>query len=111
MTTDEVVDLLTAAAAYDRRTVGRGDVLAWTEVAHRARWTFAEALSAMHQHFATSTEYLMPGHITTLIKAERRQPPRYQRLALRGGPLPASDETREAAMAEIRRTLGTEVTT
>lgn len=105
MTSEEIIDLLTAAAAYDRRTVGEGDVHAWHEVAGRAGWTFHAALVALHQHFATSTDWLMPGHITTLVRAERRQPARFNRRALRGGPLPAAHETREAAMQEIRRVL------
>lgn len=105
MTDDEIIDLLTAAAAYDRRTVGEGDVLAWLEVAREGRWTFPEALAAIHTHFAHSTAWLMPAHVTELIRQERRQPPRHNRLALRGGPLPATDQTRTAAMAEIRRVL------
>lgn len=75
LTTDDVIDLLTLAAAYDRRTVGAADVAAWTDAARRGRWTRDQALDAVKAHYATSTAWLMPGHVAELIRAERRQPP------------------------------------
>lgn len=106
MTPAEVIDLLTVITMYDRRTVGETDVHAWHDAAQRARWTLPEATEAAKKHFATSRDtWLMPGHITELIRTERRQPAPYQPRALRGGPLPATDQTRTTAMNEIRRIL------
>lgn len=72
LTPDQVIDLLTAAASYDRRKVGKADVAAWSEAARRGRWTFEDALDAVFEHFTNSTEWLMPGHITTRIRAARQ---------------------------------------
>lgn len=65
----ETATLLALAAAFDRRTVGEADVAAWA-AALRAL-PFAEARDAIVQHYATSTAWLMPGHITALV-TERR---------------------------------------
>lgn len=65
--------LLAAAMAYDNRKPGDAAVLAWMEAATRARWTFPSALEAIHQHYATSTEFLMPGHITARVRAAREE--------------------------------------
>ena len=102
MNRNEVVDLLTAASAYDRRTIGEGDVRAWSEAANRAGWTFEKALDALHDHFASTSKWLMPGHITERLRLQSRQPaPADQVLALETAP--ASPERRAALMAEIRK--------
>lgn len=105
MNDDEIVDLLTAVAAYDRRTGGKGDVIAWRAAAHAAGWTFEEALAAVAEHFAHSTAWLMPAHVTAIIKAHRRD--RAERYAHRGLPAapPASPETRQRIMAELTARL------
>jgi hypothetical protein len=75
MTPDQIVDLLTIATAYDRRTVGEGDVHAWLDSARRGRWTFDEAAEAVKAYYATTIAdrpFVMPSHITHLIKAERQ---------------------------------------
>jgi len=101
MTTDEVIDLLTVLATYDRRTVGRADVLAWHESAKRAGWTFDEALDAAHDHHAERTDWCKPGHITERIRASRKSdmPPRF--VPQLDGPEAADDETRGRYMATI----------
>lgn len=98
MTEDEIRGLLAAAMAYDNRRPGDANVAAWMEAAARARWTFAEALEAIHAHYATSTAFLMPGHITELIRAGRRQPATYRELDAAS---PASVEHRERMKALI----------
>lgn len=65
----ETATLLALAASFDRRTVGEADVVAWA-AALRAL-AFVEARDAVVQHYATSTAWLMPGHITALV-TERR---------------------------------------
>ncbi|QMU19331.1 hypothetical protein [Gordonia rubripertincta] len=103
MNRNEVVDLLTAASAYDRRTIGEGDVRAWSEAATRAGWTFEKALDALHDHFASTSKWLMPGHITERIRLSTRQPaPANEVLSLSAAP-PASAERRAELMAEIRK--------
>ncbi|MCF3939929.1 hypothetical protein [Gordonia tangerina] len=103
MNRNEVIDLLTAASAYDRRTIGEGDVVAWSEAAHRAGWTFPKALDALHEHYAKTSQWLMPGHITERLRLVSRQPaPVSDVLALDAAP-PASAERRAELMAEIRK--------
>lgn len=90
MTNDEVVELLQFACTYDRRTIGKTDVVAWLDAARRGRWTAEMAQDALREHYARSTAFVMPGHITELLRASRRQPADYaeQRKAL---PRPAVD--------------------
>lgn len=87
-TTDDAIDLLTLAAAYDRRTIGQGDVHAWHDAATRAGWTRDAAFEAVKAHYATSTAWLMPGHVTDRIRADRRQPPPLREVL---GALPPSE--------------------
>lgn len=72
MTEDEIIDLLTLAAAYDRRTVGDADVEAWNAVASTSGWTFPVARKALVEHFKTSTKPIMPADINTIIAAQRK---------------------------------------
>jgi hypothetical protein len=67
--------LLAAAVAYDNRRPGDGNIRAWIEAADRGRWNYEEALEALHQHYAESTDFLMPGHITQRLRSARRLPP------------------------------------
>lgn len=71
MTEDEVIDLLSMAAAFDSRTIGEADVAAWQAVADSCGWTSATARRALVEHHGHSTTRLVPGHITALIEAER----------------------------------------
>lgn len=72
LTDPEVRRLLAAVMAYDNRKPGQATVLAWTEASTRGRWTYAEALEAVHAHFAERSEWLMPGMVTAAIKAARQ---------------------------------------
>lgn len=99
MTPDEVIDLLTLAAAYDRRTVGQADIEAWMDAARRAHWTAAEAHEAVKTHYAHAVQFVMPGHVTDLIRAERRKQASSHDVL--GPAAPASPETRERMRAII----------
>jgi hypothetical protein len=100
LTRDETVDLLTAIAAYDNRKPNAAALMAWGKAAELGRWTFPEALDAVHEHFAASTEYLMPAHITALVKAARQdRAMRDEALALEAGPVDA------AAAATVQRAV------
>lgn len=68
MTEPEVRRLLAAAMAYDNRKPGEANIAAWTEAANRGRWTFDDALEAVHEHYARSSVFLMPAHITKAIR-------------------------------------------
>lgn len=72
LTDAEVRLLLGHAMAYDARLQpGEATVAAWTEASRRGRWTYDEALEVTHQHYAESTDWLMPGTITQRIRSAR----------------------------------------
>lgn len=99
MTEQEIRQLLAVAMAYDNRKPGDMNVMAWTEAANRGRWSFEAALEAIHAHYAQSTDFLMPAHITTLIRHAMRQPAPFKELP----PVePASEETRARVMELVR---------
>lgn len=104
-TESEIRQLLAIAMAYDHRKPGDSQVMAWHEAARRARWTFDEAREAILNHFATSTEYLMPGHVTTAIRERRSQPP--PRAALPAAPLnPANPDRIREIIRDLAARLG-----
>jgi len=74
MTEQEIRALLAVAMAYDNRKPGQATVAAWTEAATRGRWAFDDAVEAVHAHFAESTEWLMPAHVTQRLRAQRSGP-------------------------------------
>lgn len=82
MNLEETIDLLTTAAAYDRRTVGKTDAVAW----HAAvgDLPFGDAQAAVIGHYTDCNDWLMPGHVRQRVKAMRAD-----RLARH--PLPAPD--------------------
>lgn len=102
MTETEVRALLAAAVAYDNRRPSKANITAWEEAANRARWTFQAALDAIHDHYAESTAFLMPGHVTARIAENRERagtwPPPYAALPAAA---PADDTTRRRIMAMV----------
>jgi hypothetical protein len=70
MTLDETIDLLTAAAAFDQRTVGQADAMAW----HAAvgDLDFGDAQAAMIGHYRDTRDRVMPADIRKRVKAIRR---------------------------------------
>lgn len=105
MTEAEIRKLYAIAMAYDNRKLSNAGITAWWEQAERNRWTFDEAREAIHRHHATSTEFLMPAHVTTLIRAERRQPAPVRQLALPAAP-PAQQGTIRRVVSDLARQLG-----
>lgn len=69
LTRDQVIDLLTCAAAYDRRTIGETDVAAWTLAI--GDLPFADAQAAIVAHYSETTDWLMPAHVRTRVKQAR----------------------------------------
>lgn len=102
MNESEVRALLAAAMAYDNRKPGEANVAAWMEAANRGRWSFEDALEAVHQHHVTSTAFLMPAHITAIVRAKMRQPTPFAELE---ASQPASRETAGRFAALIRDTF------
>lgn len=75
MNQSEVIDILTLAQAYDKRTLGEVDAVAWLDIANRGRWTFDEAAEAVRDYYAFSIAerpFIMPSHITNAIRARRQ---------------------------------------
>lgn len=104
MTQDEVVALLKVISHYDKRPASAEELAAWSMSAHLAGWTLAEAVAAVHEHFAFSTEYLKQGHVTKIVQARRDAnragaAPPYKALPAAE---PASEEVRASAMAAAR---------
>lgn len=90
MTRDEIINLLSIAAAYDKRTLGEADIAAWSDAADRGRWTYEQAADAVKAHYAESERWLMPSHVTDRIRSRRAEPAR----ALPSAPERAADEHR-----------------
>ncbi len=71
MTRDDVIDVLTAVAAGDRRTVGHADVEFWQAVMGDLPKTLA--LQAVRNHFRERPGvWLEPGHVVAGVRALRR---------------------------------------
>lgn len=73
MTEDEVLDLLTMIVSYDNRAADDPAIAAWGDAALIGRWTFDEAQAAVRTHYAASTVWLMPAHVTELVHGRRRE--------------------------------------
>lgn len=69
MTPAETAALLAFAAAFDRRTIGETDVLAWQTVLHDI--PFQAAKAAVTAHYATETRWIMPADIRQRVVAHR----------------------------------------
>jgi hypothetical protein len=108
ITTDDVVDLLSVATGYDNRNASTATVLAWTTAGQHARWTREEALAAIHAHYAESTEFLMPAHVTARIRADRQDRAlRAEQAALEAAPAnPAAAERIQRIIDELAERMG-----
>lgn len=103
MNRNEIIELLQVVQSYDNRDIGQTTIAAWHEAAQRGRWTRAAALDAVHEHYATSTDWLMPGHVTPMVRAAMRQPAPASEVTAQLSKAPASEEVRNRAMAEIAK--------
>jgi hypothetical protein len=69
MTPSQTAELLTFCAAFDRRTIGKADVLAWhtvlADIDHEA------AKQAVTQHYAVETRWIMPADIRGAVHRNR----------------------------------------
>jgi hypothetical protein len=70
MTPAETAEALTVAAAFDRRTIGEADVLAWH--AALGDLDLDDVKDAIVGHYRDSRDWLMPADIRTRVKAVAR---------------------------------------
>jgi hypothetical protein len=73
MTPDQIIDLLTLAAAFDQRTVGDADTEAWLAVADVEHWTRELAHRALIEHYRANAARgrVTPAHISDRIREAR----------------------------------------
>lgn len=69
MTPAQTAELLAFAAAFDRRTVGKADVLAWHGVL--GHLDYGAARDAVAGHYATETRWIMPADIREGVRHQR----------------------------------------
>lgn len=105
MTRPEIIDLLSVITAYDNRNASPATVLAWGTAAEIGRWTLPEAIAAVHAHFASSSEWLMPAHVTEHIRARRTQPAPVAELAAPDKPA-ADPQHIRAVVTDLAQRMG-----
>lgn len=107
LTRDQVVSLLQVAQAYDNRNLGTANVHAWHDAADRGRWGFEEAVNAIKAHYAESSEYLLPAHVTARIRWKQQEPPRAaEAIGELPAASPAQPERVRAYVDAVARKLG-----
>ncbi|MFD1505270.1 hypothetical protein FE374_09325 [Georgenia yuyongxinii] len=72
MKPSEAAKVLTYVAAFNGRTVGKTDAMAWADALH-PDVTYEDAKTAVAQHFAESTDWCMPAHINQRVKTIWRE--------------------------------------
>lgn len=85
MTPAETARVLAKCAAYDQRTVGEADVMAWHE--NIGDLDYGDAMEAVRRHYRESTERIMPAHVRQSCRAirnERRRLETHEARALPG---------------------------
>lgn len=100
-----MVQLLQVVQGYDNRTVDGATVSVWSKAAQIGRWSYDAAVEAVHQHYASSTDWLMPAHITRRVRDAARQPAPASEVLQIGGPPPASEETRAWAKKQVEKQI------
>lgn len=84
MNEQEVRRLLAVLMGYDNRKPGTTNILVWMEQARRNGWTYPEAEEAVHRYHETAEQrpFMMPGHVSDLIRQQRAENGRQQRRAI-----------------------------
>lgn len=70
MTPEETGNLLGDCAAYDRRTVGEADVIAWHRII--GDLPYHDCQAAVIAHYTESREWIMPADIRSRVKRAQR---------------------------------------
>jgi len=105
MTEDEVTDLLTYMASFDKRTLGDADIDAWAPIMQDL--PFPDAMEAVARHYGRdSTEFMMPKHIRDGVKAIRAE--RIAKSVIPAPPAELCDNPRayQQALQEATREAG-----
>lgn len=84
MTRAETALLLAQCAAFDRRTIGDADVIAWHAALNDV--AYEDAQTAVVEHYRDSLDYLMPAHVRATVRRMRTA-----RLADGVEPVPVAD--------------------
>ena len=110
MTDDEIIDLLTMIAAYDQRTVGEADVVAWGAVSADQGWTYARAAKAVRVYYGSGGT--KPRITPAIVSQTIDDAVKLIRLRLFRGDLTPPRELRDDPRAEIdwRRQRSREMT-
>lgn len=70
MNLSETALMLAQMQAYDQRTVGESDVIAWQALLVDA--SFQDCQEAIRQHYSESTDRIMPAHVRRLVRDMER---------------------------------------
>jgi len=110
----DIASVLAKAAAFDQRTVGQADILAWHEALHDL--DPADALAAVTRHYASSEVRLMPVHVRRIAldlardrhRAAREEQERLELEAAAADAVTVRDRSAEVAdmLATLRDRLG-----
>jgi hypothetical protein len=111
MTPEETARVLAKCAAFDRRTVGRADILAWHEVL--SDLPVEDALQAVTAWYRERTEWVMPASVRSLAlevadqrrRVELRARIEAERIAIEAVPTEDRSAAVKALLAEVRDAL------
>lgn len=67
----ETAQMLAQMQAYDQRTVGEADVIAWQALLADA--PFEDCQEAIRRHYAEETDRIMPAHVRRLVRDITRE--------------------------------------
>lgn len=101
MTLDETIDLLATCAAYDRRTIGKTDAVAWHAVV--GDLPFDDAQKAVFAHYSESREWIMPADVRTRVKREQAKAAEHSRIRQLLDPAAYRREVEQADQAFMRK--------
>ena len=71
MKPSDAAKLLALAAAFDRRTVGEADAIAWADAL--GGLNPSDCAQVIRDHYAESTDWLMPAHVRQGVKRIRAE--------------------------------------
>lgn len=106
LTPEECKIVLMKAAGFDGRDPNPVAVASWHDAAVQAHWTdLRAALAAVTSFYSQPAKlgdrlWIMPGHVTEILRRDSRHPERFDRLAIEGAP-PAANEERARAIREF----------
>lgn len=96
MTAEEIAAILATAAAYDARTVGEADIIAWHAALSDLPYT--QARDAVIEHYRTETRRIMPADIRARVRAMREH-------LISRSPIPAPPADPTAYRANLADTI------